>query len=126
MKFKLPELGENIDSGDVTNVPVKVGDTVKKNQTLLELEAGKASMEIPSPADGVLKAFHVSVGDTVKAGQLVAEIEEQGAGSRGQGAEVKVQKSEVKDQKPAIATRHPPLATLWASARRRRASPATF
>jgi pyruvate dehydrogenase E2 component (dihydrolipoamide acetyltransferase) len=79
IQFKLPELGENIESGDVTNVPVKVGDTVKKNQTLLELEAGKASMEIPSPADGVLKVLHVSVGDTVKAGQLVAEIEGQEA-----------------------------------------------
>jgi len=81
MEFKLQELGENIESGDVTNVPVKVGDTVKKNQTLLELEAGKASMEIPSPADGVLKALHVKVGDTVKAGQLVAEIEEKAPGS---------------------------------------------
>lgn len=77
IQFKLPELGENIESGDVTNVPVKAGDTVKKNQTLLELEAGKASMEIPSPADGVLKALHVKPGDTVKAGQLVAEIEGQ-------------------------------------------------
>lgn len=75
IQFKLPELGENIESGDVTNVPVKVGDSVKKNQTLLELEAGKASMEIPSPADGVLKAIHVKPGDTVKAGQFIAEIE---------------------------------------------------
>jgi pyruvate dehydrogenase E2 component (dihydrolipoamide acetyltransferase) len=88
IEFKLPELGENIASGDVTSVPVKVGDTVKKNQTLLELEAGKASMEIPSPADGVLKALHVKVGDTVKAGQLVVEIE---SGD---------QKAKVKDQKP--------------------------
>lgn len=76
MEFKLPELGENIESGDVTNVTVKVGDTVKKNQTLLELEAGKAAMEIPSPADGVIAALHVQTGDTVKAGQVVAEIEE--------------------------------------------------
>lgn len=91
IQFKLPELGENIESGDVTNVPVKVGDTVKKNQTLLELEAGKASMEIPSPADGVLKALHVKVGDTVKAGQLVAEIED-----GDQKSEVSGQKSEVK------------------------------
>jgi pyruvate dehydrogenase E2 component (dihydrolipoamide acetyltransferase) len=93
MKFKLPELGENIASGDVTNVPVKVGDTVKKNQTLLELEAGKASMEIPSPADGVLKALHVKVGDTVKAGQLVAEIEgaspKLGTGSEPQAREAR-------------------------------------
>ena len=76
IQFKLPELGENIESGDITSVLVKVGDTVQKDQTLLELEAGKASMEIPSPAAGVIKAFPLKVGDTVKSGQLVAEIED--------------------------------------------------
>jgi pyruvate dehydrogenase E2 component (dihydrolipoamide acetyltransferase) len=111
MEFKLPELGENIESGDVTHVLVKVGDTVKKNQTLLELEAGKASMEIPSPTDGVLKALHVKAGDTVKAGQLVAEIEDGGQTTEDgdQKSEIKGQKSEVSgqttedgDQKPEI------------------------
>lgn len=108
MEFKLPELGENIESGDVTSVPVKVGDTVKKNQTLLELEAGKASMEIPSPADGVLKVLHVKVGDTVKAGQLVAEIEGQESGGRSQEPE---KKPEVKPEpKPEPAKAPEPVA----------------
>lgn len=88
IQFKLPDLGEDIKSGDVTGVPIKPGDTVRKDQTLLEIEAGKATMEIPSPAAGTIKTVHVKTGDTVKAGQLVAEIE---AGD---------QKSEVKDQKP--------------------------
>lgn len=96
MEFKLPELGENIESGDVTNVTVKVGDPVKKNQTLLELEAGKAAMEIPSPANGVIVALHVQNGDTVKAGQLVAEIDavDQKTEDGGQKPEQKPEKSE--------------------------------
>lgn len=115
MEFKLPELGENIESGDITNVPVKVGDPVKKNQTLLELEAGKASMEIPSPADGVLKALYVKTGDTVKAGQLVAEIEEkQESGSRSQESEKKPEpkpepKSEPKPQPNPEPVKEPDL-----------------
>jgi len=96
IQFKLPELGENIESGDVTNVPVKVGDNVRKNQTLLELEAGKASMEIPAPADGILKAIHVKTGDTVKAGQFVAEIEAGAAAS----APVKAPAPEKPEPKP--------------------------
>ncbi|MDK2856961.1 MAG: hypothetical protein PWQ29_2 [Verrucomicrobiota bacterium] len=75
-EFKIPELGEGIESGDITRVAVKEGDSVEKNQTLIEIEAGKASMEIPSPVAGTIKAVHVKVGDTVDVGQLVVEIDE--------------------------------------------------
>jgi len=75
LEFKLPELGENIESGDVVNVLVAVGDTVSEGQSLLEIEAGKASMEIPSPASGTIKAVHVNQGDTVNVGQLAFTIE---------------------------------------------------
>ena len=100
-EFKLPELGEGIESGDVTNVPVKVGDTVRKNQTLLEIEAGKATMEIPSPTEGTLTALHVKTGDTVQSGQLVAEIEATSSTSEdgGQRSEGGGQKAEGGGQK---------------------------
>jgi pyruvate dehydrogenase E2 component (dihydrolipoamide acetyltransferase) len=75
LEFKLPELGENIEGGDVVNVLVSVGDTVSEGQSVLEIEAGKASMEIPSPADGSISAIHVAVGDTVEVGQLAFTIE---------------------------------------------------
>jgi len=75
MEFKLPELGENIESGDIINVMVNVGDTVTKGQSILEIEAGKASMEIPSPADGTVTALYVAQGDTIDVDQLVMEIE---------------------------------------------------
>ena len=52
LEFKLPELGENIESGDVVSVLVEVGATVSAGDSLIEIEAGKASMEIPSPFSG--------------------------------------------------------------------------
>lgn len=81
LEFKLPELGENIESGDVVNVLVSVGDMVTEGQSLLEIEAGKASMEIPSPTSGAITAVHVADGDTVEVGQLAFTIDSEGAGS---------------------------------------------
>ncbi len=75
LEFKLPELGENIESGDVVNILVAVGDTVTDGQSILEIEAGKASMEIPSPAAGTISAIHVKQGDTIEVGQLAFTIE---------------------------------------------------
>ena len=54
---------------------VKVGDTIKVEQSLFTVESDKASMEIPSPAAGVLKELKVKIGDTVNIGDLVAVLE---------------------------------------------------
>ncbi len=74
-EFKLPDLGENIESGDVTQVLVAVGDSVSEGQSVLEIEAGKATMEIPSPAAGTVSALNVAQGDTVSVGQVVLTLE---------------------------------------------------
>jgi pyruvate dehydrogenase E2 component (dihydrolipoamide acetyltransferase) len=75
IEFKLPELGENIEGGDVTGVLVAVGDVVTEGQSILEIEAGKASMEIPSPTDGTITAVHIAQGDTLAVGQVAFTIE---------------------------------------------------
>ncbi len=75
LEFKLPELGENIESGDVVNILVAVGNVVAEGQPILEIEAGKASMEIPSPAAGTITAIHVAQGDTIAVGQLAFTLE---------------------------------------------------
>jgi pyruvate dehydrogenase E2 component (dihydrolipoamide acetyltransferase) len=111
IEFKLPELGEDIQSGDVTNVSVKVGDTVRKDQTLLEIEAGKATMEIPAPSAGTIKSIQVKPGDTVKAGQLVAEIEsgaEQESGAKGQEPEKKPEDGNPKPETPSTVSARKP------------------
>ncbi len=75
-EFKLPEVGENIKSGTVIKIAVKVGDVIKKNQTLLELETDKAALEVPSPVDGTIKEILIKENDEVKIGQLVMKIDE--------------------------------------------------
>ncbi len=79
LEFKLPELGENIESGDVISVLVEVGEAVTEGQSLIEIEAGKASMEIPAPAAGTISEIHVAAGDTVEVGQLAFTIDDGGA-----------------------------------------------
>ena len=74
-EFKLPSLGENVESGDVVRILVKVGDTVKADQSVLEIETGKASMEVPVSTGGVIKAIHIKEGTKAKVGQLILTLE---------------------------------------------------
>ena len=74
--MKLPELGENIEGGDVLRVMVKAGDTIKKDQAVLELETDKATIEVPSSAAGVVKEIKIKPGEKVKVGQTIFLIEE--------------------------------------------------
>ncbi|HXV43553.1 MAG TPA: 2-oxo acid dehydrogenase subunit E2, partial [Anaerolineae bacterium] len=74
-EFKLPELGENIQAGDVINILVAVGDTVAEDQPVLELETDKATVEVPSSVSGVVKEIHVKAGETAQVGQLILTLE---------------------------------------------------
>jgi pyruvate dehydrogenase E2 component (dihydrolipoamide acetyltransferase) len=85
--FKLPELGENVTAGDVLRVLVKAGDTLAKDQPVLELETDKATIEVPSSVGGQVKEIKVKAGDKVKVGQSILSIEEDGAGSTASLAE---------------------------------------
>jgi pyruvate dehydrogenase E2 component (dihydrolipoamide acetyltransferase) len=79
--FTLPELGENISSGDVLRVLVKPGDTIQKEQSVLELETDKATIEVPSSVAGQVKEVKVKAGDKVKVGQAILSVED-GAGAK--------------------------------------------
>ncbi|MEO8258136.1 MAG: 2-oxo acid dehydrogenase subunit E2 [Acidobacteriota bacterium] len=83
-EFKLPELGEQIESGDVLRVMVKPGDTLAKEQPVLELETDKATIEVPSSVAGKVKEIKVSAGDKVKVGQTILTLEDadESAGSK--------------------------------------------
>src|SRR5262245_38958436 len=74
--FTLPELGENISSGDVLRVLVKPGDTIQKEQSVLELETDKATIEVPSSVGGRVKEVKVKAGDKVKVGQAILSVED--------------------------------------------------
>jgi len=75
--FKLPELGENVETADLIKVLVAVGDRVAREQPVLELETDKADFELPSPVDGTVRAIHVQAGDKVKVGQLILTLDEE-------------------------------------------------
>ncbi len=75
MDIKLPELGEGIESGDVLSVLVSEGDSVSKDQGLIELETDKASVEIPSTHAGKITKIHVAAGDTLKPGGTIVSLE---------------------------------------------------
>jgi pyruvate dehydrogenase E2 component (dihydrolipoamide acetyltransferase) len=89
-EFRLPELGEEIESGDVVKILVSVGDTVTKDQALMEVETEKALIEVPAPVSGAIKEIHVKEGEKVKVGQLLFTIDE--------GAERVEKKEEPKKQ----------------------------
>jgi pyruvate dehydrogenase E2 component (dihydrolipoamide acetyltransferase) len=78
-EFKLPDLGENIASGDVVTVFVSAGDVVRPGQALLEVETDKAVIEVPCPPGGRVASVLVKKGDTVKVGQTLVTLEPAGA-----------------------------------------------
>jgi pyruvate dehydrogenase E2 component (dihydrolipoamide acetyltransferase) len=78
VEVKVPDIGD-FDEVAVIEVLVKVGDTVKAEQSLITVESDKASMEIPSSTAGVVKELKVAVGDKVKEGSVVIVVEAEGA-----------------------------------------------
>lgn len=100
IEINMPDIGA--DSVEVTEIMVKVGDTVKPEQTLLSVEGDKASMEIPSPKAGVIKEIKVAPGDKVETGKLImifedsAEAEDNGKNRKKE--EKEKEKKEKKDQ----------------------------
>ena len=86
-QIQVPDIGD-FDEVAVIEVLVKVGDTVKAEQSLITVESDKASMEIPSSAAGVVKSLAVGVGDKVKQGSVVLTLEVSGAAAAGPAASV--------------------------------------
>jgi len=78
MDVKVPDIGD-FSEVPVVSVLVSVGDTVAAEDPLIEIESDKATMEVPSPADGVVKDIKVAEGDNVSEGSLILVLEAEGA-----------------------------------------------
>lgn len=76
--FKIPELGENINSATIVKILVQVGETIEVDQSVLELETDKATIEVPSDMNGKVVSIQVSEGESVKIGQVILTVEEAG------------------------------------------------
>lgn len=94
VEFKLPPLGENVDSGDIVSVLVREGDVIAANDGILELETDKAVVEIPCPIAGKVKKVHVAKGKIVHVGDTLLTLEAEAAEST---------PKETKPAQPAIA-----------------------
>lgn len=81
MDVIMPQLGETVAEGVVTRWYKKVGDTVKADETLFDVETDKVSTEIPAPVSGVVAEILVQEGVTAKVGVRLAVIRESGAGA---------------------------------------------
>ena len=75
-EFKLPDLGEGVEAGDVVSVLVAEGDTIDIDQSVVELETDKALVEVPSSVAGTITKIHVAAGDRVPVGSLLISVEE--------------------------------------------------
>ncbi|OGU54842.1 MAG: branched-chain alpha-keto acid dehydrogenase subunit E2 [Ignavibacteria bacterium RBG_13_36_8] len=79
VEFKLPILGENIESADVTKVLVSVGDKVSSDQPVIEIETDKATVEVPVEISGIVKEVRIKDGEKIKVGQVILIIETTGS-----------------------------------------------
>ncbi len=103
--FTLPELGENITAGDVLRLLVKPGDTLAKDQPVLELETDKATIEVPSSVAGQVKDIKVKAGDKVKVGQAILTVED-GAAAKEQAPKPADEKAQEKIPKEGALEQH--------------------
>ena len=102
-ELTLPELGENVESGDVIKVLVSAGDVIEKEQPILELETDKATIEVPAASAGTIREIHVKEGEKIKVGQKILTIDDgsaQPAQERQTQPEKKNQEEQERQKKP--------------------------
>ncbi len=107
-EIKLPELGENVEGGDVVDVKVAPGDQVSQGQALLEVESEKSTVEVPSPVAGKVAKVLIKKGDHVTTGQALFLIEGGNGASQAPPAALKeAPRAAELEKKPAPAAEAP-------------------
>jgi len=112
-EFKLPELGENIDQGDLVRLMISPGASITEGQPVMELETDKAVVEVPSSVSGTVKEIRVKEGEKVKVGQVIFTVEN-GTGARAKAAEAIAAEAEksASPARPVAAEVQPRIETL--------------
>ena len=111
MDVIMPQMGESVNEGTIAAWYKKVGDEVKKNDILLDVETDKAAIEVPAPADGVITAINFQVGDTGDVGEVICVI-----AVEGEEAEAPAAKAEQAPATPAAVEPAPAAAPAPAPA----------
>ena len=116
IEFKLQALKENVEIVEVNAIKVNLGDIVTKDQPLIEVQADKAALEVPSPAAGKITQILIKQGDQVKIGQLIFVIDPVGAGAAAASATPPpVPQKTTKPAPTTTATAPVPVATATAT-----------
>ena len=119
----LPDLGEGIDSADVSEILINPGDSVSIDDIILVLESDKASMEIPAEDAGVVKEVFVNAGDEVKTGAPLISIEVSSGSTEENKPEPKEEESKKEDIETKIETKAPEIKSENISSDKTFASP---
>ncbi|MEX2317091.1 MAG: biotin/lipoyl-containing protein, partial [Pirellulales bacterium] len=106
--FKVPDLGENVDEGDIVKVMVKEGDQIAAEQSVMEIETGKAVVELPCPYAGRITKVHVHEGSKVKVGDRLLTVEGGDGAAKAKATPQKSAKEKSPPQKKAAAAEAPP------------------
>ncbi|MGH9285795.1 MAG: biotin/lipoyl-containing protein, partial [Acidimicrobiales bacterium] len=75
IEFRFPDVGEGLEEGEIVTWRVAPGDTVNRDQTLVEVQTDKALVELPSPVAGQVVRLAAEAGEIVKVGQLLVVLE---------------------------------------------------
>ncbi len=119
-EFKLPELGENIDQGELVRLMISPGATITEGQPVMELETDKAVVEVPSSVTGTVKEIRVKEGQKIKVGQVIFTVDN-GAGTAAPAPSAKQTAVPIAKTAPAAA----PAQAAAAAAPARRATDAS-
>src|SRR5690606_7982612 len=110
-EIRVPTLGESVSEATIGTWFKKVGDTVKADEPLCELETDKVTIEVPAPASGVLSEITANAGDTVEPGGLLGQISASAsAGAAAPAAAEKAVAAPAAEAKPAAASSAMPAA----------------
>ncbi|WP_068688424.1 dihydrolipoamide acetyltransferase family protein [Culturomica massiliensis] len=103
-EIKMPKLGESITEGTITSWSAKVGDTIKEDDILLEVNTAKVSAEIPSPVSGKIVQIFFQTGDVVPIGKVIATVDTDGNGTDNTTEAAPPEKTETSVPEPTATT----------------------
>src|SRR5438445_416324 len=107
IEVKVPQLSESVSEATLLAWHKKVGEAVKRDENLIDIETDKVVLELPAPADGVLTKIIKGDGGTVKAGEIIATLDTEGKASASAPAAAQLKAAPAPAAKPAPAAAMP-------------------
>lgn len=104
-QFRLPDVGEGVAEAEIVAWHVKVGDTIKEDQSLVDVMTDKATVDMTSPVDGVVVSLHGEIGELAPVGSVIVELEVEGPGNLAETPARTPQPAPAAAPKPVAAAR---------------------